>query len=303
MSGKSHILMKSIGWFRQGKNIVETARPYIGQGISQQDIVEIAYDLQAGSYTKALEDPKMRSDKQAWGERIARILLELGVNSVCEAGVGEASTLAFVAKALEGRMSVSGFDISLSRLLHGRAFLARSGVGARLFCADILQVPLPDSAVDVVLTNHSIEPNGGAEAPILQELLRVCARYLVMVEPDYERASRAQQERMIKHNYVRNIRGHLEKLPGRLIRDEAWPIFSNPLNKASLFVFEKSGAAPAPPQFDFVSPVNKKPLTSVENFLFCPDEGLLYPVAFGIPVLRDASAIVCTQADRFRDMP
>jgi ubiquinone/menaquinone biosynthesis C-methylase UbiE/uncharacterized protein YbaR (Trm112 family) len=294
MIRKSRLSLDATAWFKAGKNVIETGRA--AAGISQQDLVEIAYDLQAGSYTEAMKEPAMLSLKRGWGSGLAKILAGLGVTSACEAGIGEASTLAFAAAACPASVAFSGFDISLSRLLYARGFLGEHRRNANLFCAGILDVPLPDSSVDAVVTNHGIEPNGGSEEPILRELLRVAARYLVLIEPDYESGSPEQKERMARHNYVRNLAGHLEKLPGKILRHEPWPFFTNPLNKPSLTVFEKRGGAAAR-DFAFVSPVNKKKLEKFDGFLFCREEGLLYPVAFGIPVLKDDCAIMCSHAD------
>jgi ubiquinone/menaquinone biosynthesis C-methylase UbiE/uncharacterized protein YbaR (Trm112 family) len=294
MIKKSRLSLDATAWFKGGKNIIETGR--LVAGISQQNLVEIAYDLQAGSYTEAMKDPAMLSLKREWGNSLAQILAGLGVVSACEAGIGEASTLAFVAAASPVSIAFSGFDLSLSRLLYARSFLAEHGQDANLFCADILNVPLPDSSVDAVVTNHSIEPNGGYEEPILRELLRVAARYLVLVEPDYELGNREQKEQMARHTYVRNLTGHLEKLPGKILRHEPWPFITNPLNKPSLTVFEKRVISSVR-NFAFVSPVNKKGLKNLDGFLFCQEEGLLYPVVFGIPVLRDDCAILCSHAD------
>ena len=206
---------------------------------------------------------------------------------------------AHVAAAAGEGISFSGFDISLSRVLYGRDYSRAQGAATNLFCADLLHIPLSDSSIDAVITNHSIEPNGGQEEAILRELLRVCARYLVLIEPDFELGSQEQKDRMVRHNYIRDLPRHLQQLPGKLLRHEPWPLNPNPLNKASLIIVEKHGGAPAAPTFEFVSPITKRPLAPLAGYLFCADEGLLYPAPFGIPVLRDSCAIVCSHADRF----
>lgn len=58
-----------------------------------------------------------------------------------------------------------------------------------LFVADMFKMPIADDAVDVVYTVHSMEPNGGREEELLDELYRITGKYLILVEPDYERAS------------------------------------------------------------------------------------------------------------------
>ncbi len=88
---------------------------------------------------------------------------------------------------------------------------------------------------------------------------------------------------MARHNYIRDLRRRLQTLPGSVIRDEPWPFCPNPINKASLIIFEKQGRKPAASTFDFVSPITKNPLIASDGFLFCAAEGMLYPQPFGIP--------------------
>ena len=57
------------------------------------------------------------------------------------------------------------------------------------FCGDLLHIPLCSNSIDVVITSHAIEPNGGKETKILKELLRVCKKHLILFEPSYENNS------------------------------------------------------------------------------------------------------------------
>ena len=47
------------------------------------------------------------------------------------------------------------------------------------------QIGLKSNSVDIIYTNHSLEPNGGREEVILKELLRVTNKYLILFEPIY----------------------------------------------------------------------------------------------------------------------
>jgi uncharacterized protein YbaR (Trm112 family) len=296
MTEKSELCRLAARWFAAGENVIQAGSAL--PGVPRRNLIEIAYDLQAGSYTESLADPDIRDFKERWGVLMSEILAGLGVTSACEPGVGEASTLAFIAARSPAGISFSGFDISLSRLLFARRFLSEQHQRAALFCADLFHVPLADSSVDAVITSHSIEPNGGFEEPILRELLRVAARYLILVEPDYDLGDAEQKRRMAEHGYVRDLVGHLKKLPGKVLRYEPWPLASKPVNKPSLIVFEKAnGAKPRSKDLSFVAPVTKEPLAAMDDFLFCRAEGLLYPVVFGIPVLRDDCAILCSHPE------
>lgn len=288
--------------FESGGNVIEHFKGRkFPDDVSLQDIILFSYDLQAGSYTAQLKNHDQAILKEKCGRHLADVLGGLSVKSVCEAGIGEATTLRFIADRTNGRIAYSGFDISLSRLLYGRRFLQRANHNVRLFAADLLRIPLPDNAMDVVLTNHSIEPNGGHEAPILRELARVAKRYVILVEPDYESASAEQKARMRQHNYVQNLRGRLAELPGRVIRDEPWPYFVNPLNKASLLIFAKDGAKEGhmSETADYVSPLSKQPLIAASGCYFCPAEGLAYPIVMDIPLLHERAAVIASHTGDF----
>ena len=69
-----------------------------------------------------------------------------------------------------------------------------------------------DNAIDVVYTSHSIEPNGGREEEALLELYRIAKKYVVLLEPCYEKASSAARKRMEKHNYITNLFDTVNKL-------------------------------------------------------------------------------------------
>ncbi len=296
----SRLTLQAAAWFKANVNVIQEATQKFRGEFSQKEIIETSYDLQAGSYIRDLGLPGEYELKEKWGARLAGILLEHKIQNACEAGIGEATTLAFVEKNARGKIEFAGFDISMSRLLHAQKFLAGHQSTVNLFCADMAKMPFPDSSVEAVLANHSLEPNGSNELPLLRELERTASRFLVLIEPDYERASAEQRARMDQHNYVRGLRDQLAKLPGRIIRDEPWPYWHNELNKASLLIFEKNNPVARNALPPFVTPVNKLPLKPLEDFLFCAEEGLLYPRAFGIPVLKEEAAILCFHAGSVR---
>lgn len=210
------------------------------------------------------------------------------VASACEAGTGEGTTLKFIESYSES-ISLSGFDISLSRLLYAQLNCTRD---VNFICADMNNIPLGDASVDAILTNHSIEPNGGNEDNILSELLRVSARYLVMIEPDYERAGDEQKKRMQEHNYVTGSQEKLKCLPGNILHYEPWPWNHRPENAASLTIFEKKEIANA--AYRYISPISKMPLNLIDNLYHCDEDGFAYPVVKGIPCLRDDYGILAS---------
>ena len=126
-------------------------------------------------------------------QRVAGILASHNIKSALEAGTGEATKLAQLGQIAGPAIALSGFDISLGRMLLAEKFLKRLDVEAECFCADMNDIPLPDNSVEAVVTFGAVEPNRGKEAKILGELARVASRLLALVEPDYDRGTPAQR--------------------------------------------------------------------------------------------------------------
>lgn len=85
--------------YLRGENITEFLR---GSDVNNsEESIEVAYDLQAGSYRQALNNPDVLNYKQAYCEELARkISILANPDTVLEAGVGEATTLSFILKNL-----------------------------------------------------------------------------------------------------------------------------------------------------------------------------------------------------------
>lgn len=294
----SDLLHEANAVYDAGQNIIAHFSARDMAPLSQQDLVLVSYDLQAGSYTDSMADPAAQALKSHVGERLSALFKELGAQSVCEAGVGEATTLRFVAERAP-EISYSAFDISLSRLLYARRFMAAAGAESLLFSANLLEIPLVDNAADLVFTFHALEPNGGREDSIIAELARVARRYLVLVEPDYMRASDAQRARMEKHGYIRTLRQALQRIPGQIILDEPWGDDVNPLNAASLIIFEKADVTATAAELRFVSPSRKAPLIAIDGGHFCPAEGLVYPTVMTIPLLQQGASQIASRLGDF----
>lgn len=283
--------------YNSGVNISQYLRSRHGVERNSSEIIELAYELQAGSYVQRLEDPAVYEFQQGYTDRIAGEIAALCAPvSVLEAGVGEATTLGFVARKLGVGPVYHGFDLSWSRVATGRKWLRSLPVGNVSLCTgDLAAMPYADDSIDVVYTSHSIEPNGGREAQILQELHRVAARYLVLFEPDYENASPEAQARMREHGYCVDLVGTAQRLGMEVVRHEFLPASINPLNPTGLTIIRKSDrpARAAPAEAVYACPVARTPLRRVEGAYFSPDSLLAYPVIDGVPCLREKQAIVC----------
>ena len=188
-----------------GSNIIEYLKNTSHDAIDSSLAIAISYDLQAGSYIKkAKENPKYEEERALV---YSNIINQLGpYETVLEAGVGEGTTLGSILPRLNNSVVSAGFDISYSRIKYAKSFLTDVGVfNTKLYMGDLFHSPFKDSSIDIVYTNHTLEPNGGSENEALQELYRITKNYLVLFEPIYELANNNSKKHMDKHSYVKSL--------------------------------------------------------------------------------------------------
>jgi len=154
--------------YTKNQNIMKILRSKNKTHLNSPEMILYSYDLQSGSYLKKLKNLKFRSYKKKLGVRISKIISELHVETILEAGVGEASTLYDVMNSkLLKKSKFLGFDISLSRLLYAQKYLSKLQKYSTLFCSELCDIPLKDNSIDLTYTFHAIEPNHGREITIL----------------------------------------------------------------------------------------------------------------------------------------
>lgn len=296
--------------------MVEKARTLYGSGFNvvlhlqgnpdfeheKELAIEIAYELQSGTYTLAEDSSRPYIDGL-----IEQLIEVLGFHNVSpkhllDVGVGEATTLVALAREL-GMSSVSGIDISFSRLSYAAKRLRRDSIEGNLAVANMGALPFGDNEFDLVLTVHAMEPNGGRESDLINELARVTSQWVLLVEPDWDLADESQRKRMRDLGYI----GPLRKLfiSSGLELVDAVPILNNAhqLNRATIFLLRKGNAGniPASPQMGgWASPENHELLE------YMPDRsglrsalGLLHPVVMGIPFLREEDALLALEPASF----
>jgi ubiquinone/menaquinone biosynthesis C-methylase UbiE len=289
--------------FIRGENIMELGRDILASDKNLTILSEIAYDLQSGSYvSNVLNDAESYSK---WHKQIANILNPY-VNkhsSLLEIGCGEATTLTGVIKELNRPIANKlGFDISWSRCAIGLDWLKTNSIEANLFVADIFNIPLQDSSIDVVYTCHSLEPNGGREKEAISELLRVARNVVAIIEPIYELASTKAQERMTKYGYVTNLKETLRSISNLEVREYKLLDFSlNKLNPTGLILIEKSGPILSKKsQIQWRCPFSKTNLTQYKDAFYSNEAGLAYPFLKNIPLLHVDHAILASKYNQIQ---
>lgn len=281
--------------YREGVNITKVMREDRDMTANTTEIIEVAYDLQAGSYVAGMSDDTMRTHKDAYGKAIAQRILSLcNPSSVLEAGVGEGTTMAVVMRNLGPEVRGYGFDLSWSRVAHARKWLARQGIEHTTLCTgDLFHIPLADDSIDVVYTSHSIEPNGGREADAIRELVRVARRYVLLLEPGHEFASSEGQARMESHGYCRDLHGTARNLGCDVVCHERFPHVANPLNPTALTIIRKS-SIPAPANVPFSCPRYQTPLREIAGVLYSDEALVAYPIIDGIACLRIENGVLAS---------
>ena len=282
--------------YKQGKNITQLLKEEQGLQHNTDKIIEIAYDLQTGSYIKAMENAATDKYKRDYTSEIAKTILSLcKPSSILEAGVGEATTLSGVIKNIGSDVRSYGFDLSWSRVAYAKRWLLSKGVSNTTLCTgNLFDIPFADNSIDIVYTSHSIEPNGGHEKSMLEELFRVTRKYLILLEPGYELANEEAKKRMQLHGYCKNIPTIAESLGYKVLTHKLFPFTANPLNPTAITIIEKQfdGAAPS---HILACPKFKTPLEKSEGMLFSPEALVAYPIVEGIPCLRVENGIFASK--------
>ena len=292
-------------------NISELSQAYgRGENISQllsvrnpdlerEEVIEIAYDIQSGSYSKIAlaNQDQLKQYAQEMHSLCKECIIE--GDTVLDCGAGELTTLSALSQHLPQHSRLLACDISLSRLRMGQRFAAqfmRTDLAAdlELFVADMGCMPLTDDCVDVVFTSHALEPNHGREAILLKELLRIARRHLILFEPSWEHANEAMRSRMIEHGYVRELPHHIQEAGGRLLSVKPLPHSVNPINPTYCYIVEKSNQNSRKGRMahTFQCPRSGYPLQQRNTYWWSREGGWAYPEIEGISCLREKHGVL-----------
>ncbi len=287
--------------YKRGENITQYLRNKFNEPENTSEIIEIAYDLQAGSYIRGVESN--REQAHLYANELGGILSKHIRNgeTLLDVGTGELTTLTLALNQVDVELSsVLAFDISWSRLKKGMNFHLNNNkklnINVDTFIADAKEIPLHEKCIDIVTSSHALEPNGKNLSTLLKELFRITKRKLVLFEPSYELNSNEGKERMDSLGYIKGVEEEVTKLGGRVTEINPIVNAGNPLNPTACYVIEPpstfSNIALNKPVF--CVPGTNFTLKDSGGFLASEDTGLLFPVLENIPVLRSKSAILAT---------
>ena len=292
----AHLILGMREAFERGENAMAWARAHSSPTNTTISTL-IAYDLQSGTYVELAR--KNRQFVTQWCNQLANILRPFVSEGdrLLEVGVGEGTTLAGVVSALEiDNVSAYGFDLNWSRIAIANGWMSENNVKAKLFVADMFDIPLDDNSVDVVYTSHSIEPNRGKEEAAIIELLRVARKAVVLVEPCYELAAKEAKVRMDEHQYVRGLRSIAERLGVEIVDDRLLDVMPNPLNPSGVLILIKpQSSLGREDTIKWRDPITGIPMVDKGDHFFAEKVGIGYPVLKGIPCLRVEHSIICSK--------
>jgi len=290
-----HLIPELSDVFKRGDNVMEAAADAIGTGVNRPDVIDFAYDLQAGSYTAlAVANPQLLEERAAL--RANLILPLLGDISspptILDAGSGESTMLVALAKHLaQLDPRFYGIDLSFSRVRVGRQW-AENHLPLlqepRLAVADMASIPLATNAVDLVYTNSALEPNSGREGELISELVRVSRDWIVLFEPLYELADPVMRAWMDRHKFVRNLISTTSKYATVVhygLLDEGH-LYPRPRGFIVARKADNGSTRPRHPVPAWTDPVSQGPLVEVAGGLFSSDLGVAYPVLDQVPILK-----------------
>jgi ubiquinone/menaquinone biosynthesis C-methylase UbiE len=263
-------LLKVKERYNEGVNIMQALREELNTTVNTSQIIEISYDMQSGSYIGLISDATDR-----YFHECKEILKEFAdhAESILDAGAGELTTTAHLINKLAFKGEVYAFDISWSRLKMGSRYYAMSNNIDQInyFVADMKNIPLSDNSIDLVYTNHALEPNHGSEEELLSELNRVARKKIVLFEPYYEGVSDVIRKRMDQHNYIRNLEHVIKKVGCKLEKIIPIKNTTNQMNPTFAFIITPSGAPNSISKESevFTCPQSLMPLRKLDSCYYC----------------------------------
>jgi SAM-dependent methyltransferase len=286
--------------YKKNNNVTEYLKKKFYKKHNTSEIIEIAYDLQAGTYIEIAKSNI--KNLVLYTKEMSKILDDhvLSNNSLLDVGTGELTTLTYLLNHMIKKPSkVFAFDLSWSRLIKGKKFFEKNiknkKIQLSLFSADIELIPLHSNSIDVIISNHALEPNGKKLTKLLSELFRVAKKKVILFEPSYELNSIKGKQRMNKLGYIKNIRSVVKKLGGKLIDVFPTKYVNNPLNPTACYVIIPPGKQIRKAnKITFSAPGTDFSLKKELSFYVSKQTGYAYPIFKDIPILKNNSSVLVT---------
>lgn len=261
-------------------------------GVDKSVCIEIAYEIQAGSYTSLFYSSEFGSKRNKVLHNVIRRYSDLDdVANIGVFGVGEAVNWIGFDGAVK---SFCGVELSYSRLRHARSNLAQlTGIQkSTLIKGDAAEVIFNPNSFDLTMTLHSIEPNGNVQgAEMLKNVINYSSKYIILFEPDYSTAPAPMKARMEANGYVCNIQDVIDSESSVSVVDKfVLDIQENNDNLTTCWILKKIIFEDSRDD-KLVCPYSNNTLVDFEGSKYSSDSGLLYPVIDDILFINKQDAI------------
>ena len=291
-------IQEAVEVYKRGENLTRFLKKKYQNDVSLSNIIEISYDIQAGNYI--INTLKNKDILQPYWSEMAGLITDYmpDMNTILDVGAGELTTLCGVTDALPKKPTqVFAFDISWSRLTKGLSYVSEHYPSQRnnlnLFCSDIASIPLPSSSIDLVVSSHALEPNGGQEDALMSELVRVAKHKLMLFEPCYEINSDEGKAYMDLHGYAKDLDGAIKRAGGFLVDKIMIKNVWNSLNPTVCYIVEVNKECTTE-NVDYTLPGTDYYLRRIKDWLVSDEAGMSFPILGELPILRSKSAVVST---------
>jgi ubiquinone/menaquinone biosynthesis C-methylase UbiE len=283
--------------YKNGQNISQLMREERKIDYNSDEIIEMSYELQSGSYSRAMAKDSYKDHKNKYSKELTDTISYLcNPKSILEVGIGEATTFSGVIKNLPKIINCFGFDLSWSRVAYAKKWLDSLNIKNHKLCTgNLLDIPFLENSIDVVYTSHSIEPNGGKEEEILKELYRVTNKYLILLEPGYELTNEENQKRMDKNKYCKNLEKISKLLGFKVLKHELFKHSINSMNPTAITIIEKNSDKQEAISNPFACPKYKTVLVKYDDCYYSDEALSVYPIVNGIPCLRVENSILASK--------
>jgi ubiquinone/menaquinone biosynthesis C-methylase UbiE len=299
------ILILARDAYKKGKNVTSVLKNYLQKNYNTPEIIALAYDLQAGTYTSYSLNNKVFTSNRA--RELATFVAPycVDIELVLDLGSGEISMFSRLLAALKSRNIRKAYasDISWSRLnigVEATKNIVPKNNNLTVFVSEMAKIPLPSKSIDLTFTDHSLEPNGSRLEEIIKEIFRCTRSVCIFTEPCNELASIEAKERMKKLGYIFDLEETIKKLGGYILdRKDIVNNSSNALNPARVL-------AVRPPQVQTINSIDTSEgfytfpgtdynMQLIDGCLTCHEMGVVFPIIKNIPILLEDKLIIASK--------
>lgn len=247
--------------------------------LSDFEKISIQYELQAGDYIEYYNNnyDYIKLVLNQYIEYFKDIFNKISNQEkiyLLDAGSGESTTITYILNNLDyyPNLTIIQYESSLSRLNLGKEFIKKNikyNYNIEYICGNLEYIPINTNSIDIIFTNHALEPNGNNYEKILNEFNRICNKYILLFEPSYVYNSDEGRSRMNKFNYINDelIINYINSLNYDLIKSEMLKYVTNKLNPTRALCFFKNGTINKN-NFELVCPKFKDKLKIYQNHYY-----------------------------------